>query len=108
MASLKLKYTSVEIEAEEDTGDGYCGYLAVQFDYNSPIGQFFMDSYDDIILSRILEFMNKLVGGYTKEEIRIEDTSLLIDLKKSAYKKFAPDIAKIVKDTEKEFDSKVG
>ena len=108
-SKLTLKYTSIDIETDDaDPGVDYYGYMAVQFNYSTETERFFMDSYEMVILNKVTEFMNKLVGGYTKEEIRIEDVSLLIDLKKTEHKKFGPDIAKIVRDVEKDFDEKVG
>ena len=108
MSGLNLKYTRIDIEVGDADGKDYHGYMSVHFNYDNEADRFFMDAYDDRILQTVREFMNKMTGGYKDKDISIEDTSILINLVKSADKALGPDLAAIVRAFEQEFDQKVG
>jgi len=113
MADYKTKYTSISIDDDmADPEEGYYGYMAVGFNYKpDDASAFFMDSYHREIMDDIKAFLeiNATDDGWKhyKDNVRLEDVAILMELYTPEDAKFAPDLVRIVRGYERKFLDKI-
>lgn len=108
MKPITTKYTTIKIDMDLiDAKTSSFGYFVVQFKMTLPVDEFFMESQDSRILEAIRGFFKNKPNYNIEKQIYIEDNWIMINLTRTADKMYAPDIVKIVKEIEADFDKKV-
>lgn len=108
-AELKTKYAAVYVSTDDASPkDNYFGYISISFDLTDETANFFMESVEYDLLKEVQDFFKHIPNYNPEKQIRMEDGSILIDLTRVADKKYAPDLLKMVKNSEEAFIAKAG
>lgn len=107
-SSYKTEYTEVEVHVNEANPEAnYHGYIAVQFEVEG-VGDFFSETMDLILLEAIRKGLKHTPNLMVDKEIYLQDFALLINLPSVSSKDIAVDVVRIVKQIEKDFNSRLG
>ncbi len=108
-AELKTKYTNVYVSSDDaDPKQNYFGYMSISFDITNETANFFMESVEYDLLKEVRDFFKHIPNYNPEKDVTMEDGSILINLVRVADKKYAPDLLRMVKNTEEAFNSKAG
>lgn len=103
-ATIETKYAEISVDSDDANGKDYHGYIAVRFNPDGAKYGFFMESY---ALSLIRSF-KLLFKDLENTDVTSDDGSIIINLSSIEDKIYAPDVVRLVKQFEKDFDEKVG
>lgn len=108
-ATFETKYAEVTVDVDDaNPKEDYFGYIAVRFNPDGGKYGFFMDTYDIAIQDDLRQMFRTIPNYNIEKQIYIEDGTVMLNLTRIADKIYAPDVVKIVKKYENEYDSKVG
>ena len=98
--NFKTNYMEIVINPDCDSGDNYKGYMALSAKNDSDISIFFMECYELRLLKKCKELFPE--GG-----ARLEDWTVLMEIKADSDKEKLPNLIRFVKDLENEFLSQI-